>query len=76
MVYNGTSSGLKNALWDPHFDLPTVKTTMRETEEGNSMVDRDIGIFLNFVMIMDVRPYCRVGIHNVRTEEEWEGGII
>ena len=47
MVYNGTLSGLNDALWAPHFDLSMVRTTLRETEEVAYMVDRDIGeIFL------------------------------
>ena len=68
MVYNGVSSGLNNAMWDPHFALPTVRHTLMETEDGTYMADRDIGeMFLNFMLSKDVRHYCRVNISNVRT---------
>ena len=29
MVYDGTSSVLNDALWAPHFSLPTAETTLR-----------------------------------------------
>ena len=29
LVYNGTLSGLDDALWDPHFAIPTVTSTLR-----------------------------------------------
>ena len=29
MVYNGTSSGLNDALWATHFDIPAVISTLR-----------------------------------------------
>ena len=71
MVYSGALSGLNNALWDPHLALPTVQTTLRETEEGTYMADRDIGFFfLNFKLSKDVRLYCGYDISNMCTEEE------
>ena len=36
MVYNGMPSGLNNAIWDPHFSLPIVASTLREVEGGTS----------------------------------------
>ena len=33
MVYIGTSSGLNDNFWSPHFDLPTERNTLRDTEE-------------------------------------------
>ena len=41
------------------------------------MVDRDIGkMFPNFMLSKEVRPYYRVDIRDVRTEEEWEKGRL
>ena len=58
MVYNGTSSGLNNALWDPHSDLLMVQTSLRAKEEGTYMADREIGeTFLNFTLSKEVRTY-------------------
>ena len=42
MVYNGTSSGLNNTLWDPHFALPTVASKLIAVEMGTYMADREI----------------------------------
>ena len=77
MVYNGMSSGLNNALWATHSPLPMVRNTLRETEEGTYMEDRDIReMFLNFILSKDVRTYCGVDISNMRTEEEWGGSKV
>ena len=42
MVYNGASSGLNEVLWDPHFTLPMVRSTLRATEKGTYMEYHDI----------------------------------
>ena len=67
MVYNKKSSGLKYAMWDPHFALQT-----RAIDEGTYVADRDIGeMFLNFMLSKYVSPYFRVDINNMITEKEW-----
>ena len=43
MVYNGTYTGLNTSLWDPHFALPMVGSTIRAVEKGAFMADWDIG---------------------------------
>ena len=35
MVYNGTYSGMNTSLWDPHFELPMVRSTIRD---GTSLI--------------------------------------
>ena len=41
------------------------------------MEDWDIReMLLNFMMSKEVRPYCRLDISKVLTEEEREGGVI
>ena len=43
MVYNGTYTGLNNSLWNTHFALPMVGSTIRAVEKGTFMADWDIG---------------------------------
>ena len=77
MVYNFNLSGLNDSLWAPHFALLKFRTTLRATEEGTYMVDRDVRkTFLDFMLSKDGTPYCRVDIINFLTEEEWEGGRL
>ena len=53
IVYNGTSSGINNSLWGPHFALPTLCNNQRSIEEVNIMVYSHVcvwgGVF-NFVL--------------------------
>ena len=66
MVYNGTSSGLKYAQQAPKFSLRTVRSTLRETQEGTYMADWEIGeMLLNFMVSKDIKPYCGVDISKV-----------
>jgi hypothetical protein len=41
MVYNGTRSGLNDALWSPNFGLPTVEALLWGVEFGTWMGDID-----------------------------------
>ena len=43
IVYNGTSSDLSAALWDPHFFLPTIKSTLRAADRGAYIADLYFG---------------------------------
>jgi hypothetical protein len=50
MVYNGTSCGLNDTLWAPHFWLPMHAAAARVLGFGYYMVDIDLGeMFLNFL---------------------------
>ena len=70
MVYNGTSSGLNEFIWDPNFEVSTVSSKLRSTEKGTYMAERDIGkIFLKLMLSKEIMPYCGVDISNVRMEE-------
>ena len=63
MVYDGTKSGLNEALWVPSFGLPTIDTLLQSVEESTWMSDVDIGeMFLNFMIHPDIRPYCGVDL--------------
>ena len=77
IVFNGTSSGLNDALWAPHFGLPTVQHTLRSLMPGAHQADLDIGeMFLNFMLHDSLRQYSGVDLTHLRSEdqsnEEWE----
>ena len=56
MVYNVTYSGMNTSLWDPHFALPMVRSTIRALEKVVFMVDQDIGdMLLNLMISEEVR---------------------
>ena len=79
MVYNAASCGLNDALWAPHFGLPTVQQTIRSLLPEYYQCDMDIGeMFLNFPLHTSLRPYAGVDITHVRgkrgKEEDWEVG--
>jgi hypothetical protein len=49
LVYNGTSCGLNNLIWAPHFWLPMPATVARLLGYSYYMVDIDLGeMLLNF----------------------------
>ncbi len=63
LVYDGTRSGLNEALYAPWFPLPTVNQLLRAVESGSYMGDIDVAeMFLNFVMHKDMRVYCGVDV--------------
>ena len=78
MVYDGTASGLNDALFAPHFTLPVVENTMRSLLENYYAADLDVGeMFLNWPLGKDLQPYAGVDVTHVQTKkgsdkEEWE----
>ena len=63
VVYNGTESGLNDAVWVPSFWLPTPRTHFRQVTEETQMGDLDVGeMFLNFPLHPDMVPYCGVDL--------------
>ena len=49
MVYDGSKSGLNDALWTPWFALPTIDSMARWVVAGSWLADNDYGEqFLNF----------------------------
>jgi hypothetical protein len=63
MVYDGTASGLNDALWAPWFTLPTVESHLRVVEPGTFMADVDLGeMFLNFFLDERVRRHAGVDL--------------
>ena len=77
MVYNGTSCGLNDTLWAPHFGLPSVKQTVRSLMPGYLQCDIDIGeMFLNFMLHDELRALSGVDLKFARSDdvndEDWE----
>jgi hypothetical protein len=58
MVYNGTSWGLNDCLFSPHFGLPTLRHTLRSLMPGYFQADMDIAeMFLNFNLGPELLAY-------------------
>jgi hypothetical protein len=75
MVYNGTSSGLNDALWAPSFFLPTASSAGRLLTYSSFCVDLDLGeMFLNFPMDLRLRPYA--GVDLTRLAPHFEKGAF
>eukprot|EP00980_Cylindrotheca_fusiformis_P026854 scaffold17689_cov87-Cylindrotheca_fusiformis.AAC.1 len=63
MVYDGTKSGLNNAIWVPRFSLPTVNSMLRAVDSKTFMADFDIGeCFLNFVLHESMQALCGIDL--------------
>ncbi|KAL7530390.1 LOW QUALITY PROTEIN: hypothetical protein ACHAXR_003463 [Thalassiosira sp. AJA248-18] len=58
MVYNGTDYGLNEAVWVPHFGLPTVRQTFRSLLPGYKQCDMD-----------DMKQVSGVDISHVRSKD-------
>jgi len=70
LVYNGSSSGLNDAVWAPWFSLPTVESHLRAVDSDTFMADNDVGeMFLNFMMDVRMRPYAGVDLITLFPEE-------
>jgi hypothetical protein len=72
MVYDGSVSGLNDAMWVPRFVLPTLNTHLWSVEAGTFMANIDVGeMLLNFVLHDSVRVYAGV---DFMAYFPWEGG--
>lgn len=70
MVYDGTASGLNDAVWAPSFWLPTVESLVRALDSNSWMADRDIGeMFLNFQLHETAWPFAGVDIRPILDEK-------
>jgi len=74
MVYDGTKSGLNDAMWAPWFALPTIETHLRFVSQGSFMGDMDIGdMFHNFMLHEDVQKLAGLDITPFYPEELRDG---
>jgi len=63
MVYDGTVSGLNDAIWVPRFGMSTMETHFRSLKPGTYMADVDVGeCFLNFVLHEAIHPLAGVDL--------------
>jgi hypothetical protein len=63
MVYDGSVSGLNNAMWVPRFVLLMINTHLWAIEEQTYMADVNAGeIFLNFILHKDLRSVSGVDL--------------
>lgn len=70
IVYDGTASGLNDAIWAPSFWLPTIDSLVRALDADSWMSDRDIGdMFLNFQLHKSAWPFAGVDIGPILDEE-------
>jgi hypothetical protein len=68
LVYNGTSCGLNDILYAPHFGLPTVRETLRAILPGFQQCNLDVqDQFLNFILHKHMREYSGVDVRKVRS---------
>jgi hypothetical protein len=74
MVYDGTKSGLNDAMWAPWFALPTIETHLRFVSEESFMGDLDIGnMFHNFVLHEDIQKLAGIDLTPFYPEELKDG---
>jgi hypothetical protein len=80
VVYNGTPSGLNEALWAPGFLLSNADMAARLLMFYSFMVDADLGeMFLNFPMDPAIKPHAGVeitGLRNHLTKQLPKGRIL
>jgi len=63
VVFDGTRSGLNDAIWEPSFHLPTVDSLLPCLEPGYGQNDIDIGEqFYDCELDPAVQPYCGLDI--------------
>jgi hypothetical protein len=63
VVFDGTRSGLNEALWAPSFHLPTIDSLLPALEPGYWQSDIDVGEqFYNFALDPRVRPFCGLDV--------------
>jgi len=73
LVYDGSKSGLNDAIWAPWFPLPTADSFFDVMMPNYWCSDNDMGdFFLNFPMHEDLQKYCGVDITELFPLEEDE----
>ena len=69
VVFNGTKSGLTDALWAPSFWLPNAPSMLRTLSFNHKLVDSDLGkFFINLPLHPYLRPYSAVDLTAFRSK--------
>lgn len=69
LVYDGTKSGLNDAVWAPNFFLCSVDSALMWTNADTWYADRDLGeMFLNYFLDEALRAFSGVDVSQI-TEE-------
>ena len=65
VVYDGTKSGLTDAVWAPNFFMPSIDSLLLYCSADTWYSDLDLGeMFLNYFMDPKLRPFCGVDVTN------------
>jgi len=72
VVYDGTKSGLTDAVWVPNFYMPSIDSLLMYCSPATWYSDMDLGeMFLNYFMDPKIRPFCGVDVsHFVESSSE------
>ena len=63
VVYDGTKSGLTDAVWAPNFFMPSIDSLLLYCSPTTWYSDLDLGeMFLNYFMDPLLRPFCGVDV--------------
>lgn len=77
MVYDGSVSGLNDALWAPFFVLPTVSSQLSGISPDSYMRNNDLGeMFLNFQLDPLIQPYCGVDLTTTFPDVAKESSVV
>ena len=72
MVYDGTKSGLNDALYAPWFALPTLDTMAQWVIAGTWLADNDYGdCFLNYPLHPDLQKFCGIDLSQLFPNLAW-----
>lgn len=76
VVYDGTKSGLTDAVWVPNFYMPSIDSLLMYCSAATWYSDMDLGeMFLNYFMDPKIRPFCGVDVsHFIKPSSKAEGG--
>jgi len=63
VIYDGTKSGLTDAVWAPNFFMPSIDSLLLYCSSNTWYSDLDLGeMFLNYFMDPLLRPFCGVDV--------------
>jgi len=71
VVYDGTKSGLTDAVWAPNFYMPSIDSILMYCSPKTWYSDLDLGeMFLNYFMDSTIRPFCGVDVSRFTNDKK------